>query len=1101
MRLKGLHIVLLFALTKMTLGQTVIAVHDFETTLATPTLSISTGTPTYITGSSLAADRPATSPFFSGGARAWGESNTSSLITFSNQSLAGYTNCYVTFRLASFSITTSGNGADAGDIVTTEISVDGGTTFFSTVRVLGNSNAYWAFSATGNATTTYDGNVTPVDFAPAGGGSRTTDGYSTVRVDIPVTETQVMIRITQLNNTANEKWCIDDLTIYGTSTCTPPPTPTSPTAAANPSCVATTLNTMVPTAGETWYWQGTNASGTSTASPTSSTYSVSVSGTYYVRAQDNSTFCWSTVSSSIVMVINSSPSISSHPANANVSVGSNATFTLTASGGGLTYQWQEDQGGGFVNISDGGIYSGCTTNTLTLSGVTLPMDTWEYQCIVTGACSPSITSNPGILSVVTTSVGDYRTIASGNWAVNTTWEKWNGSAWVACTVGDFPDLGTANAEIRTHTVDLDGSGSPPFDCNNLVIQTGGILWANHFTSANAYLQIYGNITCDGRIGVSTGDDICFDIAGGTNCTISGAGTFYATRIRKDGAINAASNTTLTIDMNIFLFWSTGSGTILYNDGTNAIFDITVNAGRTLRGITAGAVSNNVSMDGVAGADATACGGSYTIFGTIDIDGTFYATTNNVNLTRPISTTIKNGGVLKCAYITTSASGVATSTLTIESGGKLTLSAADGSSNTFSSFSTTNNIYNLNTGSTVEFTGTVAQNVESQLTYSNITFNGSGLKTLNGATTVNGLATFTSGLVASTAVNLLNMSSTSSTTGANNSGFVNGPVNKTGSTNFIFPIGKDNVYRPISITSLTGSETFTAEYFHADPDAVPYDVTLMDATLNNIGRCEYWILNRAGSVNANVTLSWNTYSCGVTSLPDLAVTRWDGSMWKDHGNGGTTGTTSNGTVVTTAAVTSFSPFTLASRTAGVNPLPIELLSFTANYNSSNKVNLKWITASETNNDFFTIERSKDGVFFNELNVVDGAGNSTGTLNYSTIDNEPLQGLSYYRLKQTDFNGENSYSTIVSVEKNQNGFEIINTQFNQSQNQLAVYFICDNNCTVSIELFDLKGKKIYSSTENTLGKNSEILIPISNISEGIYLIKAFNAETVISKKIKL
>ena len=135
MRLKGLHIVLLFALTKMTLGQTVIAVHDFETTLATPTLSISTGTPTYITGSSLAADRPATSPFFSGGARAWGESNTSSLITFSNQSLAGYTNCYVTFRLASFSITTSGNGADAGDIVTTEISVDGGTTFFSTVRV------------------------------------------------------------------------------------------------------------------------------------------------------------------------------------------------------------------------------------------------------------------------------------------------------------------------------------------------------------------------------------------------------------------------------------------------------------------------------------------------------------------------------------------------------------------------------------------------------------------------------------------------------------------------------------------------------------------------------------------------------------------------------------------------------------------------------------------------------------------------------------------------------------------------------------------------------------------------------------------------------
>lgn len=896
---------------------------------------------------------------------------------------------------------------------------------------------------------------------------------------------------------------LDDFTLNGavTATCTPPPTPTTPTAAANPSCGATTLNTLVPTAGETWYWQGTNATGTSTASPTSSTYPVSVSGTYYVRAQDNSTLCWSTLSSSIVMVINSSPSISSHPSNTSVSVGSNATFTLTAAGGGLTYQWQEDQGGGFVNISDGGIYSGCTTNTLTLTGVTLPMDTWEYQCIVTGACTPSITSNPGILSVVTTSVGDYRSIASGNWAVNTSWEKWNGSAWVACTAGDFPDLGTANVEIRTHTIDLDGSGSPPFDCNNLVIQTGGILWTNHFTGTNGYVQVYGNITCDGRVGVSTGDDICFDIAGGTTCTISGAGTFYATRIRKDGAINAASNTSLTIDMNVYLFWSTGSGTILYNDGTNAMFDVTVNAGKTLRGITAGAVSNNVSMDGVAGADATACGGSYTIYGTIDIDGTFYATTNNVNLARPITVTIKNGGVLKCAYITTSASGVATSTLTIENGGKLTLSGADGSSNTFASFSTTNNIYNLNTGSTVEFTGTVAQNVESQLTYSNIMFNGSGLKTLNGATTVNGLATFTSGLVASTATNLLNMSSTSSTTGANNSSFVTGPVSKNGNSNFIFPVGKDAQYRPISITALTGTETFTAEYFHADPDLVPYDVTLKDATLDDIGRCEYWILNRAGSENANVTLSWDTYSCGVTSLPDLAVARWDGTMWKDHGNGGTTGTTANGTIISSAVVTSFSPFTLASILAGVNPLPIELLSFTANFNSNNKVDLKWSTASETNNDYFTIERSEDGIEFYSVNLVDGAGNSSSTLNYFTIDNEPLTGVSYYRLKQTDNDGNYSYSQIVSVEKNQNGFEILNVQHSTSQNQLAVYFNCNNNCNVSIELYDLTGKKIYSSLENTLGRNYEILIPTSNLPESIYLLKAFNGEKVISKKIKL
>ena len=893
---------------------------------------------------------------------------------------------------------------------------------------------------------------------------------------------------------------LDEVSITAPA-CTPPPTPSAPTAASNPSCGATTLNTMTPSAGETWYWQGTNASGTSTTNPTSSTYPVSVSGTYYVRAQDNTTLCWSTASASIAMTINASPTISSHPSNTTVSVGSNATFTVTAAGGGLTYQWQEDQGGGFVNLSDGGIYSGTGTSSLTLSGVTLTMDTWQYKCIVTGVCAPpTITSNVATLSIVTTSVGDYRSRANGNWGTNTTWEKWNGSAWVACTAGDFPDAGTANVEIRTHTIDLDGSGTPPFDCKSLVVQTGGILWTNHFTGTNAYVQIYGNITCNGTIGTVTGDDICFDLAGGISCTISGSGSFYATRIRKDDAINNSSNTTLTIDMNIFLFWSTGSATILFNDGSSdAMFDVIVNAGKTLRGITAGAVSNNISMDGVAGVDATACGGSFTVYGTIDIDGTIYLTTNNVNLSRPISLTIKNGGIVKCAYITTSASGVATAILTIESGGKLTLSGADASSNAFSSFSTTNNIYNLNVGSTVEYSGAVAQNVESQLTYSNILFNGGGIKTLNGATTVNGLATFTNGLVASTATNILNMSSSSSTTGANNTSFVTGPVAKNGTTDFIFPVGKDAAYRPISVTSLSGSETFTAEYFHADPDLAPYDVTLKDATLDDIGRCEYWILNRLGSIDANVTLSWDTYSCGVTSLPDLAIARWDGSMWKDHGNGGTTGTTTNGTIITSGAVTSFSPFTLASRLAGVNPLPIELLNFTAAFNSKNNVEIKWVTSSETNNDYFTIERSADGFSFEEIDVIDGAGNSTVTINYSTIDYAPISGVSYYRLKQTDFDGAVTYSQIISVEKSSSDFDLVYTF--ASENELTLFFNCKSTCIVSFDLFDLMGKKVVSKTNVSIAENSKISIPTDNLSKGIYLIKASDGKKLVSKKIKL
>lgn len=89
-----------------------------------------------------------------------------------------------------------------------------------------------------------------------------------------------------------------------------------------------------------------------------------------------------------------------------------------------------------------------------------------------------------------------------------------------------------------------------------------------------------------------------------------------------------------------------------------------------------------------------------------------------------------------------------------------------------------------------------------------------------------------------------------------------------------------------------------------------------------------MLDRVTSTNnVNVTLTWDVNSGGVTDLDDLLVARWDGDSWTSEGNGGTTGNTTTGTIVTSSAVTNFSPFTLASSTSN-NPLPIELLSFSA-----------------------------------------------------------------------------------------------------------------------------------------------------------------------------
>ena len=127
-----------------------------------------------------------------------------------------------------------------------------------------------------------------------------------------------------------------------------------------------------------------------------------------------------------------------------------------------------------------------------------------------------------------------------------------------------------------------------------------------------------------------------------------------------------------------------------------------------------------------------------------------------------------------------------------------------------------------------------------------------------------------------------------------------------------------------------------------------------------------------------------------------------------------------TVNTTAPNTGTKSITMTAQSTefilayvnGTAALPIELLSFSAEL--KNKiVELNWSTASESNNNFFTVERSADGINFEPVAYVNGAGNSNHQLNYYAEDPNPLTNISYYRLKQTDYNGEFSYSTVKVI----------------------------------------------------------------------------------------
>ena len=165
-----------------------------------------------------------------------------------------------------------------------------------------------------------------------------------------------------------------------------------------------------------------------------------------------------------------------------------------------------------------------------------------------------------------------------------------------------------------------------------------------------------------------------------------------------------------------------------------------------------------------------------------------------------------------------------------------------------------------------------------------------------------------------------------------------------------------------------------------------------------------------------------------------------------------------------------------------PLPIELLSFTGEH-TNNANQLKWITISETNNDYFTLERSIDAENWETIAVLDGAGNSNQILEYAYNDYSFGNRINYYRLKQTDFDGTDVSFDIVSI--NTENTETYSAYYNYQQNNIQVFLpnIEEEN---NIQLIDYSGKLVYNATV----KGTKKYIISENLTQGIYILFIYN-----------
>lgn len=164
------------------------------------------------------------------------------------------------------------------------------------------------------------------------------------------------------------------------------------------------------------------------------------------------------------------------------------------------------------------------------------------------------------------------------------------------------------------------------------------------------------------------------------------------------------------------------------------------------------------------------------------------------------------------------------------------------------------------------------------------------------------------------------------------------------------------------------------------------------------------------------------------------------------------------------------------------LPIELLTFDANEEGHNKVRLDWTTVSENNNDYFTLERSKDAVNFEEFAIIQGAGNHTGVLNYIDYDNTPHRGVSYYRLKQTDFNGTYTYSDIRTVAFDDLAF--INLYPNPSEGEVEISVAVNKDGVLNIEILDMLGRVAFQESHAVEQGLSSVKVNTSQLAQGVY-----------------
>lgn len=250
---------------------------------------------------------------------------------------------------------------------------------------------------------------------------------------------------------------------------------------------------------------------------------------------------------------------------------------------------------------------------------------------------------------------------------------------------------------------------------------------------------------------------------------------------------------------------------------------------------------------------------------------------------------------------------------------------------------------------------------------------------------------------------------------------------------------------------------------------------------------------------NIDLRWDLSGLGAVTTSDLRLlvdTNNDGLFADETPISGASSLDGNIYAFTgVSAITNYTRFTLGTINKTQTSLPITLLYFTAIPVNNEYIELKWQTATEINNDYFTIERSINGKEWNKILDVKGAGNSDTRLSYTAIDKSPVKGKAYYRLKQTDFNGAYTYSDMVNVNILGETNGLVNIYPNPAHNEITI--ASDNTELSELRIYNILGQDLSHLIIVSKENSNKLKVDITALTHGVYFIRTKNTVNTFTK----